>query len=83
MMYIEETEDGKKGGGGCVLSFLAHGRFEDPEHADVFVTMHAEDFVKVYSGEVGVSAISRMVFRGRISVGVVSHPENRRFATMI
>ena len=58
VMYIEETEDGKK----------AHGRFEDPEHADVFVIMHAEDFVKVYSGEVGVSAISRMVFRGRISV---------------
>ena len=62
---------------------LAHGRFEDPEHADVFVIMHAEDFVKVYSGEVGVSAISRMVFRGRISVGAAVYYEGLRFATMI
>ena len=62
--------------------FLAHGRFEDPEHADVFVTMHAEDFVKVYSGEVGVSAISRMVFRGRISVGVATCGDDLRSATM-
>lgn len=63
--------------------FLAHGRFEDPEKADVFVSMHAEDFVKVYSGEVGVSAISRMVFRGRISVGVVPYCVTLRSATMI
>ena len=62
---------------------LAHGRFEDPEHADVFVTMHAEDFVKVYSGEVGVSAISRMVFRGRISVNFAMHCDGLRSATMI
>ena len=48
--------------------WLAYGRFESPEHANVLATMPAEVFLQVYSGEASVALISRMIFRGKISV---------------
>lgn len=47
---------------------MAFGQFESPESADILVTMPAEVFLQVYSGEASVSLISRMIFRGKISV---------------
>ena len=69
VVYIEKTGEGKKGTVWFSLSlYLAYGRFESPEHANVLATMPAEVFLQVYSGEASLSLISRMIFRGKISV---------------
>ena len=50
------------------LYIVAYGRFEDPDHADILATIPAEDFIKIYNGEMSVSGITRMVLRGKFSV---------------
>lgn len=49
---------------------LAYGEFGKPDDADYMITVSAEDFLNVYSGAASVSMITRMIFRGRISVCV-------------
>ena len=68
VLYIENTEEGKKGRPCLVLFTVAYGRFENPDHADILATIPAEDFIKIYSGEIGVSGITRMALRGKFSV---------------
>ena len=63
------------------IHLLAYGRFESPEHANVLATMPAEVFLQVYSGEASLSLISRMIFRGKISVVVEWIDNIDRFET--
>ena len=35
------------------------------------VTVPAEDFIRIYQGNVGVSTITRLIFRGKISVALL------------
>ena len=58
----------------------AHGEFRDPEDADILVTLPAEAFVRIYSGEVGVSAVTSLVLRGKVGVVVCETELTSRFA---
>ena len=49
---------------------VAYGEFGKPDNADYMITVSPEDFLNVYSGNASVSVITRMIFRGRISVGL-------------
>ena len=68
IMHIEETENGKIGLYTPSIHKLAYGEFGKPETADLMVTVPAEDFIRIYQGNVGVSTITRLIFRGKISV---------------
>ena len=60
-----ENRVGFQNGG---LNGSARGEFRDPEDADILVTLPAEAFVRIYSGEVGVSAVTSLVLRGKVGV---------------
>ena len=47
---------------------IATGQFGDPSNADVLVTVPAEDFVRIYSGEANLSNVTSLILRGKISV---------------
>ena len=51
-----------------VVLNIAYGTFGKPDDADLLLTVSPEDFLNVYSGNASVSMITRMIFRGRISV---------------
>ena len=69
VMYIEATENGKEGRLRSEYpQGIAHGEFCDPEDADILATLPAEAFVRIYTGEVSVSAVSSLVLRGKVSV---------------
>ena len=66
VMYIEDTENGKEGRLRSEYpQGIAHGEFCDPEDADI---LPAEAFVRIYTGEVSVSAVTSLVLRGKVSV---------------
>ena len=66
VMYIEDTENGKEGRLRSEYpQGIAHGEFCDPEDADILAT---EAFVRIYTGEVSVSAVTSLVLRGKVSV---------------
>ena len=69
VMYIEDTENGKEGRLRSEYpQGIAHGEFCDPEDADILATLPAEAFVRIYTGEVSVSAVTSLVLRGKVSV---------------
>ena len=69
VMYINDTDDGKEGRIRCDGSQkIAHGEFCNPEDADILVTLPAEAFVRIYTGEVSVAAVTSLVLRGKVGV---------------